>query len=163
VFVREALEQDAQPAAEVLAAVAEEGLISTEPPVDVDARADRFRGMLEPGRPDRLWVLCDEDGAIVGTLGLHATRVAGVLSLGTAIRDGYRGAGGGRMLMESALAWARDSDDVHKVELEVWPDNTRAIAYYRAFGFEEEGLRRDHYRRRDGSLRSAALMAVIVA
>lgn len=43
--------------------------------------------------------------------------------------------------------------------LEVWPDNERAIALYEAYGFEREGLRRDHYRRRDGTLRSSVLMA----
>jgi RimJ/RimL family protein N-acetyltransferase len=41
----------------------------------------------------------------------------------------------------------------------VWTDNARAIALYAATGFEVEGLRRDHYRRRDGRLRSALLMA----
>ena len=48
---------------------------------------------------------------------------------------------------------------MHKVELEVFPDNAAAIGLYRSFGFEQEGLRRDHYRREDGSLRSALLMA----
>lgn len=41
----------------------------------------------------------------------------------------------------------------------VWPDNAPAIALYTAAGFEVEGERRHHYRRRDGSLRSALLMA----
>ena len=34
-----------------------------------------------------------------------------------------------------------------------------AIALYSSAGFEVEGLRRDHYRRRDGRLRSALVMA----
>jgi ribosomal protein S18 acetylase RimI-like enzyme len=34
----------------------------------------------------------------------------------------------------------------------------RAIALYVAHGFEVGGVRRDHYRRRDGTLRSAILM-----
>jgi ribosomal protein S18 acetylase RimI-like enzyme len=49
--------------------------------------------------------------------------------------------------------------DVHKIELEVFPDNEAAIGLYRSTGFAEEGLRRDHYRREDGSLRSALIMA----
>ncbi len=40
----------------------------------------------------------------------------------------------------------------------VWPDNA-AIMLYRSAGFQEEGLRREHYRRLDGSLRSALIMA----
>jgi putative acetyltransferase len=47
----------------------------------------------------------------------------------------------------------------HKVELEVFPDNEAAIGLYRSLGFEDEGLRRDHHRREDGTLRSALLMA----
>ncbi len=61
------------------------------------------------------------------------------------------------MLAEAALA-SRPAD-VHKIELEVFPDNEAAIGLYRSLGFEEEGLRRDHYRREDGSLRSALIMA----
>jgi hypothetical protein len=38
----------------------------------------------------------------------------------------------------------------HKLWLETWTDNARAIAFYAAIGFEVEGLKRDHYRRRDG-------------
>ena len=91
-FVREALAEDAEVNAAIVAAVAEEGLIATEPPVDVEARAEIFRRMLAAENPDRLWVLCDDDGEVVGSLGLHAAAVPGVLGLGTSIRDGYRGA-----------------------------------------------------------------------
>jgi ribosomal protein S18 acetylase RimI-like enzyme len=88
---------------------------------------------------------------------MHSTQTPGVLSLGMWVAPEHRGRGGGRMLMEAALA-ARP-EHVHKIELEVWPDNEGAIALYRKLGFEEEGLRRDHYRRRDGSLRSSLIMA----
>jgi putative acetyltransferase len=43
--------------------------------------------------------------------------------------------------------------------LEVWLDNARAVAVHATAEFEVEGLRRNHYRRRDGRLRSALLMA----
>jgi RimJ/RimL family protein N-acetyltransferase len=38
----------------------------------------------------------------------------------------------------------------------------RAIALYSRVGFTVEGVRRDHYRRRDGSLRSTMLMAIAI-
>jgi ribosomal protein S18 acetylase RimI-like enzyme len=76
-----------------------------------------------------------------------------------ALRPEARGRGAGRALLETALAHAR-SHGIHKVELEAWVDNARAIALYSGAGFEVEGVRRDHYRRRDGSLRSTVLMAV---
>ena len=159
---RPATTADAWAFAEVIAAVAaEERWIATEPPVDVAVRAERMREALERGR-DRFWVLEDDDGRVVGNLGLHPTHADGVVSLGMAIVAGVRGRGGGSALLQAAMAWLHDSGH-HKVELEVWPDNERAIALYERHGFEVEGLRRDHYRRRDGSLRSALIMARPVA
>ena len=61
-------------------------------------------------------------------------------------------------LLEAIAEHARVSG-AHKLELDVWPDNARAVRLYASAGFEVEGLRRAHYRRRDGSLRSALLMA----
>jgi putative acetyltransferase len=158
---RPATADDAEAFAEVIRAVADEGRwIGTEAPVDVAERAARTRGMLDRG--DALWVLEDSEGRVVGGLGLHESHARGVVSLGMSIVADARGAGGGRALMDAAMAWLAGSD-LHKVELEVWPDNARAIALYERYGFEVEGLRRDHYRRRDGSLRSSLIMARLLS
>jgi len=154
---RPATAQDAAAFGAVVGEVAaEERWIATEPPVDIPAFADRVRGSLDSG--NHLWVLEDDDGRVVGTLGLYPAHARGVVSLGMCIVADERGRGGASALMEAAMAWLADSD-MHKIELEVWPDNARAIGLYKRFGFEVEGLRRDHYRRRDGSLRSSLIMA----
>ena len=146
--------------ARVLAAVAEEGLVATEPPVDLDVRAERFREAIEGEGGTALWVL-EEEGRVVGQAGVHAGVAQGVLSLGMAVVPEARGRGGGRALLEAIVAHAR-SAGAHKLELEVWPENGRAVALYASAGFEVEGLRREHYRRRDGSLRSALVMALLL-
>jgi ribosomal protein S18 acetylase RimI-like enzyme len=128
--------------------------IATEAGTPLEELAKRTRRRLAEA-PVNL-VLVDAE-TIVGVADLGATRVDGVLSLGMGVAPSHRGRGGGRMLIEAAIA-ARP-EDVHKIELEVWPDNEAAIALYEATGFEREGLRRDHYRRRDGTLRSALIMA----
>jgi RimJ/RimL family protein N-acetyltransferase len=154
--VRCATTGDAATMALIMAAVAEEGLIGTEPPVDVDARAGRFRASIEAEGPGASWVL-EAAGRIVG----HAVvreQAPGVLYLGMAILRDARGQGGGRALLQAVLDHA-EATGAHKLELEVWIDNARAIALYASAGFEVEGLRRNHYRRRDGSLRSALVMA----
>jgi len=74
------------------------------------------------------------------------------------IRPEARGKGGGRALVAAVQDHAR-AVNAHKISLEVWTDNARAISLYAAAGFEVEGLRRDHYRRRDGRLRSTLIMA----
>jgi len=157
VVAREATTEDVEAMAGVTAAVAEEGLIAAEPPVDVAERAERFRGVIDGEGPAAVWVLEDE-GLIVGAAGIEERGTEGVLSLGMAIIPEARGRGGGRALLEAIVAHAR-SWGAHKVELEVWLDNAPAIALYASAGFEVEGLRREHYRRRDGSLRSVLLMA----
>lgn len=152
--VRPATEADCAAIGRGMKEVVDEGRwLATQSGTSAAELEARQRLAIENGNP--AFVLEDE-GEIVGALGMQP-RVAGVLSLGMWVVAPHRGRGGGRMLIEAALA-ARPAD-VHKIELEVWPDNDAAIGLYRAMGFEEEGLRRNHYRRRDGSLRSALVMA----
>lgn len=158
--VRKAKSEDAEAFAGVVARVAEEGSIATEPPVDVEDRAVKARELIEAEGLDALWVL-DEGDAVVGAVGVQATRAGGVLSLGMMVLPEFRGRGSGRALLGAALEYARNSG-AHKIELEVWQDNARAIALYASAGFAVEGVRRSHYRRRDGTLRSAMLMALLL-
>jgi RimJ/RimL family protein N-acetyltransferase len=159
-IVRRARTEDAEAQARVIAAVAEEGLIATEPPVDLAARANRFREMTAAEDPTASWVVEDE-GRIVGNGGVEESATPGVLALGMALLPEARGRGGGRALLEAMIEHAR-ACGAHKLELEVWPDNAPAIALYASAGFEVEGARRDHYRRRDGALRSSLLMALLL-
>ncbi len=159
--IRRATVEDADVFAEVIAAVAGEGRwIGTEAPVDVGAFADRVRGTIQKGS-DTLWLLEDDDGRVIGTLGLHGTPAKGVALLGMCILQDARGRGGGHAMMRAAIAHAR-AGGLHKIDLEVWPDNARAIALYESYGFELEGTRRRHYRRRDGTLRDSLLMALLL-
>jgi [ribosomal protein S18]-alanine N-acetyltransferase len=142
--------------AHTYATVVPEGTLGGQPPVDLPARAETFRQIIASQGPEAIYVLEDE-GGIVG----HASatsRHRGVIHLGMAILPHARGRGGGRALVEAILEHAR-ATGAHKVDLEVWTDNARAIALYAATGFEVEGVRREHYRRRDVSLRSTLIMA----
>jgi RimJ/RimL family protein N-acetyltransferase len=83
-----------------------------------------------------------------------------VADLGLMVAATHRGRGIGRLLLDQAVAWARDAG-VHKLELHVFPWNEPAIRLYERFGFEREGLRRRHYRR-DGTFVDAILMAYML-
>lgn len=156
-IVRRAGVADVTDAARIVAAVAPEGFLGAQPPVDIAQRAARLREVVERGDPGGLWVLEDDDGRQVGQAVVQET-TPGVLTIGMAILPEARGRGGGRALVAAAQDHARTSD-AHKISLEVWVDNARAIALYAGAGFEVEGLRREHYRRQDGRLRSTLIMA----
>jgi RimJ/RimL family protein N-acetyltransferase len=137
----------------------EERWVAIQPPITEAELIEGLRARLAEGR--LMFALEDldaEDGpALVGHIDLHPARAEGVWSFGMWVSPQARGKGGGRLLLEAAIE-ARPAD-VHKIELEVWPHNEAAIALYERLGFEREGLRRDHYRRRDGALHSSVIMA----
>lgn len=156
--VRDATFEDCDALGAGMGVVVDEGIwLATEAATELEL-ANRYRQVILEGDP--LFVL-EEEGGIIGSLTLHSTETSGVMAVGMWVSSSHRGRGGGRMLIEAALAGR--PDDVHKIELEVFPENEAAIALYRKMGFEEEGLRRAHYRRRDGSLRSALIMARLFA
>ena len=153
--VRAATPADCLAMARLIAEVAEEGFLGAEPPVDVADRARRYEQMLAAEGAGGFWVL-EHDGRVVGEASA-LERHPGVLHLGMAVGSEARGHGGGRALLQAVVEHAR-RHGCHKVDLEAWIDNARAIAFYAANGFEVEGLRRKHYRRRDGTLRSSMIM-----
>ena len=73
----------------------------------------------------------------------------------------HRRRGIGRALLSQAVIWARGAG-VRKLELHVFPHNEAAIALYEAFGFRQEGYRKQHYRRGRGYV-DAILMARLLA
>ncbi len=104
--------------------------------------------------------VAEDDDLLVGRLSLARDNHPAshhVADLGLMVAASHRRRGIGRALLEQAVAWGREAG-VRKLELHVFPWNDAAIKLYESFGFEREGLRRDHYRR-DGEYVDAILMA----
>jgi RimJ/RimL family protein N-acetyltransferase len=151
--VRPAIEPDAREMAELMAAVAEErDGIATEPPVDVDERAALFARRL-PGT-----FVAVADGRIVGMLHVETSRF-GSGEFGMLVGRDWRGRGVGSALVQAAIDWAR-AEGLHKLCLEVFPHNERAIALYRKFGFVEEGRRVKQIRRASGEIWDSIMMGL---
>ena len=134
------------------AAVAGEGIwIGAELPLA--HTSEWFAARLE--RADAADFLVLDGDLLVGSIGvdLHG----GVASLWMCVAAGSRGQGIGRLLLDAGTDWAVEVG-AHKMALEVWPHNGAAIALYRSAGFEIEGRKRRHYRRRSGELWDAVVM-----
>ncbi len=160
VSTRRQVEQDVEGVLDVLETVGAEGRwIGTEVPFDRRARAESIRQeLLDPSR--FAGFVANEGGRIVGSIGLSLAPY-GVVNLGMAILDGYRSQGIGTRLVAHGIEWARQVG-AHKMALEVWPHNERAIGLYNKMGFVQEGRLRKHYRRRNGQLWDAVVMGLLL-
>lgn len=100
-------------------------------------------------------------GQVIGNIGLEQfSRVrrshCGNVGMGVAVA--WQGKGVGTKLLAAVLDIADNWMNLQRVELSVYADNEAAIALYRKFAFEDEGLFRD-YAVRDGVLVDALSMA----
>lgn len=151
--IRPGTNADRRPLAELFAKVAEErDGIASEPPIDVEARAE-------------MWDLtgcfvADARGEIVGGINVQANR-HGYGDIGMHVARAWRGRGVGSALMEAAIEWAR-ARDLHKLSLGVFAHNAAGLALYRKYGFVEEGRRIKHYRRQSGELWDSIEMGLLL-
>ncbi len=75
-----------------------------------------------------IWVLCDSRGATMGFMGLFASKVEALF-----LAPEFRRRGGGRLLLNHARG-------LHgALTVDVNEENAEARAFYKAYGFVEEG------------------------
>lgn len=144
----------------VYESIAAEGRwIGGELPVDREVRRPIFESTV--GDPRWLILLMEsDDGTPIGWASAEHEG-NGRVSLAMGLIDGHRSGGNGTQLMAAVVGWAKQRG-AHKVTLEVWPHNTRAIGLYEKFGFAVEGRHRRHWRRNDGSLWDAVSMGLVL-
>jgi ribosomal protein S18 acetylase RimI-like enzyme len=151
--VRPAAADDARAMAELFAAVAAERTgIATEPPVNIGERAAQF------ARTAAETVIASSGGQVIGFIHVDASR-HGYGEIGMLVDLGWRGRGVGSALIQAAISQAR-ARGLHKLCLEVFAQNTAAIALYRKSGFIEEGRRARQYRRANGELWDSIVMGL---
>ena len=99
---------------------------------------------------------------IIGNAGMFpfgpTIRRRHAMHIGMAVRDDWQRRGVGGALMSVLVDRADNWMNVLRLELTVYVDNAGAIALYRRFGFETEGLLRA-YAMRDGEFVDAYAMA----
>jgi putative acetyltransferase len=107
-------------------------------------RITRAQSRIDSSGPDDHVFVAVLDGQVVGMAGLHVGTGKGRHSaeLGIMVHDQFQGRGIGRELMDMLLHMADNFLGLARVELQVYPDNGRAIKLYESCGFEAEGHRR---------------------
>lgn len=125
---------------------------SESEPFDLGAGHDREVTRWSTGVADvgwrRAWGLFDQD-ELVGHLHLVGGMLLSELhrvGLGMGIRGSHRSRGGGTLLLETAIEWARAQPTIDWIDLGVFSDNPGAQALYSRYGFRVVGEVPDRYR-----------------
>jgi putative acetyltransferase len=124
------------------------------------ASADWDRQRVQERQPPRFWPLVAEvDGRVVAVSGLtrHEHNRSHAAHVGMMVHDDYQGMGVGSVLMEAVLDLAVNWLGLVRLQLEVYPENARAIRLYEKYGFEAEGVYRA-YAYRDGHYADTLVM-----
>jgi putative acetyltransferase len=124
--------------------------------------AAAYAKWIEDVAPGDYMLVAEDDGQVVGNLGLHAAskspRRRHCGSIGMSVRDDWHRRGVGTALLSAAVDLADNWIGYSRLELTVYTDNAAAVALYRKFGFEIEGTARG-YALRDGEYTDAFMMA----
>jgi len=159
--LRRARPADAESLARMMAAPEVFGNLMQLPFPDAELWRTRLAGQNTPNHAD-LHLVADVDGVVVGSAGLHpagaAIRRRHAMGLGMSVDVAWQGRGVGSALMAGLCMYADRWAGIWRLELTVFADNARALALYRKFGFEVEGLHRG-YAMRDGEYVDTYCMA----
>ena len=101
------------------------------------------------------------EGKVIGTAGVdpvgRGMKISHRAEFGVSILKAYWGLGIGRALSRASIECAKRAG-YSQLELQVVSDNLRAIALYRALGFNEYGRNPRGFRTKDGSWQQLVLM-----
>lgn len=103
---------------------------------------DETRKRFENAGPGQVNLVAELDDRIVGDAGMmrYLGRRSHAASIGMGVHDDFTGKGIGSALLAELIDMADNWLNIKRLELTVYTDNGAAIALYRRFGFEEEGL-----------------------
>ncbi len=91
--------------------------------------------------PHGLVVVAEQNGQIVALMNCmngHRQRNSHIATLGISILKEYHRQGLGQKMMEILSAWAHSTPRIEKLELQVDPQNTSAVALYEKMGYQIE-------------------------
>jgi UDP-4-amino-4,6-dideoxy-N-acetyl-beta-L-altrosamine N-acetyltransferase len=123
-------------------------MMFTDHPIGPDEHAAWFAAITRD--PNREALIYEDRGRPVGFVSIVGIdRRNGTCTWGIYVGADDAAPGSGKALAFCALEYIFERLELRKVYSEVFPFNQRALALYRRFGFEQEGLLKEHVRRGD--------------
>jgi len=147
--VRLATQEDVEEMVDLYVRVGSEALfVAAEPPIDRHERRLWLQHLIDA--PWTLVLVATTPDDTIGYLtAVGSERQPAMIGLGVA--KAWRNRGVGTQLVRDAIKWAH-VHGVHKLAAEVLPHNEPTLHLFLKLGFAQEGLLRQHYRRRSGAL-----------
>lgn len=113
-------------------------------PYTTEAARRRWQEIHNASPDDRINFAIALDDCCIGSVALkHIDRRSQHAWLAIVLDSERLGRGYGRDTLNTLLRWAFVIDNFHRISLETWATNERAIRCYRAVGFVEEGRLRE--------------------
>ena len=144
IIIREATAEDASSVLDYVQQVCTESDFLTFGPGEFEITEIEEKKILKKAREtnNQLYMLGLINGTIVTTLsfsGGQRNRIKHCGELGMTVQKHYWGIGIGSLMLDSLIAWAKDTNIIKKINLRVRTDNKRAILLYERKGFVKEG------------------------
>ena len=115
-------------------------------------------------RENSIVLVAQDGGRIVGHLQISigtSPRFREMGDLFVYLHQDYQNAGLGAALMREGIRIARQRR-LHRIELTVVADNSRAIHLYENVGFQREGLKRENYQVENGKYHDEIIMGILL-
>lgn len=114
-------------------------------PMTVDTARRVWEGFTQAPPDERIYFAVEAQGAFIGVIGIKDLDLRsrhGWLAINIGA-PGQHGRGYGRDAIRTLLRWAFEIQNLHRVSLDTFATNERALRCYRACGFVEEGRLRE--------------------
>jgi len=111
---------------------------------------------------DRIIFIAQADNQIIGLLNC-ANKHGGYIhtfSLGVTVHKEWRDQGVGTAMMNHLIEWCEANTTCHRLELQVFSNNPRAIHVYQKLGFVQEGIRKEAFYKK-GQFLDLVYMAIL--
>lgn len=115
--------------------------------------------------PNNICLIAKLNDQVLGLLNIDADFRAQTRHIGdlfVVVDKRYWGYGIGQTLMELALDWAVETEEIARLELTVQARNDKAIHIYQKYGFEIEGLKKRGARLKNGEFTDVYLMGKLI-